>query len=318
MSAPGWYPDPQGGPGRRYWDGAQWTHHTQLPPQPTPPVPEPPSKGNLPLWIALGVAVALIIGIVIYLFATSGSTPQTTPSPTPTASATAADPTPEPTPEVSDEPTTEPTPEPTEEVTEDPIPDPSPEVTDPGTAVVLQPGDALEPLACEGSSTDAVSVRGDDGRFISEGGLSFEALEGFEDQPVQYAWIHGSNSQTKFYPESSWMAPITVGMLLPEEGFTGHADAAVRQVQCLIGSPAFASYFESAVVEFMEVNEADGITILDVTVNVTGVNGVAYDDVLSTVVERDGIIHVALAIVPDSDPEAYDLMWAALDTLEIQ
>jgi hypothetical protein len=22
---PGWYPDPAGGPGRRYWDGAQWT-----------------------------------------------------------------------------------------------------------------------------------------------------------------------------------------------------------------------------------------------------------------------------------------------------
>ena len=25
---PGWYPDPQGGPGRRYWDGARWTEHT--------------------------------------------------------------------------------------------------------------------------------------------------------------------------------------------------------------------------------------------------------------------------------------------------
>jgi TM2 domain/Protein of unknown function (DUF2510) len=31
--APGWYPDPGGGPGQRYWDGQQW--------QVFPPVPAP-------------------------------------------------------------------------------------------------------------------------------------------------------------------------------------------------------------------------------------------------------------------------------------
>jgi hypothetical protein len=31
--APGWYPDPGGGPGQRYWDGQQW--------QAPPPVPAP-------------------------------------------------------------------------------------------------------------------------------------------------------------------------------------------------------------------------------------------------------------------------------------
>jgi Protein of unknown function (DUF2510) len=25
--APGWHPDPAGGPGRRYWDGQAWTDH---------------------------------------------------------------------------------------------------------------------------------------------------------------------------------------------------------------------------------------------------------------------------------------------------
>jgi hypothetical protein len=38
--APGWYPDPTGGPGQRYWDGAQW----QAPP---PPAPMPPPYGGV-------------------------------------------------------------------------------------------------------------------------------------------------------------------------------------------------------------------------------------------------------------------------------
>jgi uncharacterized RDD family membrane protein YckC len=34
MSKPpeGWYPDPAGGPGRRWWDGGRWTEYTDLPP----------------------------------------------------------------------------------------------------------------------------------------------------------------------------------------------------------------------------------------------------------------------------------------------
>lgn len=33
-AAPGWYPDPSGGPGRKYWDGAAW--HDAVPAQPKP------------------------------------------------------------------------------------------------------------------------------------------------------------------------------------------------------------------------------------------------------------------------------------------
>jgi uncharacterized protein YxjI len=31
---PGWYPDPAGGPGTRWWDGQGWTEHVQQPPAP--------------------------------------------------------------------------------------------------------------------------------------------------------------------------------------------------------------------------------------------------------------------------------------------
>jgi hypothetical protein len=34
---PGWYPDPAGGPGQRWWDGYSWTESTVLPQQPPPP-----------------------------------------------------------------------------------------------------------------------------------------------------------------------------------------------------------------------------------------------------------------------------------------
>src|SRR5580704_3979840 len=34
---PGWYQDPAGGPGQRWWDGYAWTESTVLPQQPPPP-----------------------------------------------------------------------------------------------------------------------------------------------------------------------------------------------------------------------------------------------------------------------------------------
>jgi Domain of unknown function (DUF4328)/Protein of unknown function (DUF2510) len=34
---PGWYPDPAGGPGQRWWDGYAWTEATVLPHAPPPP-----------------------------------------------------------------------------------------------------------------------------------------------------------------------------------------------------------------------------------------------------------------------------------------
>jgi uncharacterized protein YxjI len=36
---PGWYPDPAGGPGTRWWDGTSWTEHVQQPAPPPPAVP---------------------------------------------------------------------------------------------------------------------------------------------------------------------------------------------------------------------------------------------------------------------------------------
>ena len=44
---PGWYPDPAGGLGQRWWDGYAWTEATVLP-QPVAPPPQPPWANAAP------------------------------------------------------------------------------------------------------------------------------------------------------------------------------------------------------------------------------------------------------------------------------
>lgn len=58
LSAPGWYPDPSGAPGQRYWNGTDWT---EVPP---PPAQQAASKEkNIP-----GL-IALVLGIIGFIFA---------------------------------------------------------------------------------------------------------------------------------------------------------------------------------------------------------------------------------------------------------
>lgn len=70
VSAPGWYPDPSGAPGQRYWNGTGWTE-----PPPPPAQQATPKEKNIPGLIALILSVigfvfacipgALIIGWVL-------------------------------------------------------------------------------------------------------------------------------------------------------------------------------------------------------------------------------------------------------------
>ena len=49
--APGWYPDPGGSQGQRWWDGQAWTQTVQLPTAPTPPpVIEYAMSAAVPPW----------------------------------------------------------------------------------------------------------------------------------------------------------------------------------------------------------------------------------------------------------------------------
>lgn len=63
---PGWYPDPDGKPCQRYWDGSMWTLETR-PVKIIKPTENITSNGMSTGWkIAIAIAVALSLIILIY------------------------------------------------------------------------------------------------------------------------------------------------------------------------------------------------------------------------------------------------------------
>jgi hypothetical protein len=69
---PGWYPDPAGTPGKRYWDGSSW--HSAI-----PAPAKPPGRVNWPLLITVGVGLVfvLVVGTAVVHHPSTSSTPST-------------------------------------------------------------------------------------------------------------------------------------------------------------------------------------------------------------------------------------------------
>lgn len=76
MSAPGWFPDPAGVPGRfRYWDGTTWSPTTTTDPSSVPPggggpAGQPPGapapRRNTGLFVGVGIVVVVLLGGLIF------------------------------------------------------------------------------------------------------------------------------------------------------------------------------------------------------------------------------------------------------------
>lgn len=70
MSIPaGWYPDPSGAPGTRWWDGGQWTAHAS-PVAGYAAVPSAPAKIDVPtstVWVWLAIAASVLPFFTIFL-----------------------------------------------------------------------------------------------------------------------------------------------------------------------------------------------------------------------------------------------------------
>ncbi len=89
---PGWYPDPLGGEGARYWDGAEW--EGAIHPHPPADVQEFPEPATTPekqpqswlLWAGLGAAAVVAVGSLAFaLTRPTGDAPEPEPAPTLTA-----------------------------------------------------------------------------------------------------------------------------------------------------------------------------------------------------------------------------------------
>jgi hypothetical protein len=69
---PGWYPDPDGKPCERYWDGSNWTLETR----PKTSSSSPMSKGNSGITTGwkIVIGISLVICIAMLAFAASDPT----------------------------------------------------------------------------------------------------------------------------------------------------------------------------------------------------------------------------------------------------
>jgi Protein of unknown function (DUF2510)/Domain of unknown function (DUF4190)/Septum formation len=60
----GWYPDPSGQPGLRYWDGGEWTQHSAPRPVPIPSGTDGFAIASFVLGLLLVVPLGIVFGIV--------------------------------------------------------------------------------------------------------------------------------------------------------------------------------------------------------------------------------------------------------------
>ena len=82
---PGWYPDPSGAPGKRYFDGRDWTVYLADPRGTThAPVAPWPSRRRIPTWcwIAVVVVLMVIVAVIGNRLASSGNQQVASPSTT--------------------------------------------------------------------------------------------------------------------------------------------------------------------------------------------------------------------------------------------
>lgn len=245
MSQPGWYPDPSGQPGYRWWDGRGWTQQTTQNPaggQPgqagggTPPAPPPgPPQGSPPggptpprrrnpgplIAIVAGALVLILIAALVLprLFASRG-TEITGDPPTPTVSGWDETSSPSPTPT--------PTPTPTQSRTPTPSAKGSPS------------GTAQQAMDCPSGDPTARADHPNDG-LVHGGGLAYTPVPGW--QPYNFygmSWGYDVTGQMWEY-NPGWISITAVGALRVGDGFTDVQQAAEAMMQCLASS----SYYEN-------------------------------------------------------------------------
>ncbi|WP_299570742.1 DUF2510 domain-containing protein [uncultured Williamsia sp.] len=76
----GWFPDPEGAPRERWWDGNQWTSATRNLQAGSPPPQHPKKKRRWGLWIASFFGVVIVAVVLLSISGYSRTSPSDRPS----------------------------------------------------------------------------------------------------------------------------------------------------------------------------------------------------------------------------------------------
>lgn len=225
MSTAGWYPDPDGAPGRyRFWDGRSWSSATTDDPRTAPPgtgawrAADPPRRDRRGMIIFAAVLLLLIItGIAGVIAGRTGS--QAGP---PEPSISAWD---------DSSPTALPS-----SPTPSPSPAPSPSRPNPTPS---RPGG---PVACPAGDPSGGPDHPADGR-VRGGRLSFPTVAGY-DPPrprPRLSWFYDTSAQLQV-TEPGWASSFTVGEVRRAGRFAAPRQAAGHTLQCMITGDGFAGF----------------------------------------------------------------------------
>ena len=289
MSAPGWYPDPSGQPGRfRFWDGRTWSAATTADPRTQPGAPGAPSgPGPVPYapvaptarrrsavpWLIGAIALAVVLVVVAVLVLRNLVGP----------------------------------------VIDDPGPDPNP------TPAVQVCPDAVVETATPPAQT---------GDRVRSGSLSYARLpEPFSapqwDSRVPFGRDVQSQDATveqNAQGEQTWVAAVLVARLLAGDGFYGPEQGAKVVAECVTGK----FYGNADVARTDSRNEpttVDGrrawlieahLTFSLPDVETTGETMIIV--VVETVTGEAGLFY---ASIPDTSPQFMAAAQAAQTTLEV-
>ena len=321
MAEPGWYPDPEGAPGRyRYWDGRRWGAESVEEPLDDPlfaapggGVPMPGGgdggrhRGRRTGLVVLGVlvVVALVVAAIVVLVR-PGSGAVSDPDP-PAPSVTGWDDT---------SPTASARPSPTPSST--PSPTPADSQTPSRSAATIARPAAHCPA---GEPTQSVQ-HPDDGRVYG-GDLSFEPVSGggFGSPKIDdtLGWWYDEHAQLAD-AGSGRTARIAVGTVAIQSGFQTPAQAARSSLLCAIRTGDYAGYTGHRTVRSGSIT-VDGQQaaefIADVEVNRSG--RVAGDRISVIVVNAGppGSYSIFLASSPLEDSTRSKIVSSALKSLKV-
>lgn len=307
MSTPGWYPDPSGQPGYRWWDGRGWTSSTTGAPGSAPPAAPlggsrggragpGRGRGGVVALVAVLAVLVLLTALVVPRLLGGGRDDRADPGPAPTSTVSAWDETSRPTPT--------------------PTPTPTPRSPTPSAGGGTPSEGGLQ--SCPYGDPYARQDHPSDGR-VHGGGLSHAPVPGWAGfDGSGYTWAYDVAGQYD-HVSGTWIASTVVGALSTADGFTGPQQSALGMMECLASSDYYAGFVgrEDVVSQAVTIDGRPGWWLRsEIRVQGQEVEG----DVADVVVVDDGSgesLSFFSACAPLGDPERTALIDAARESLGV-